>query len=98
MAKTRFEMLIDDEERVRWYEAARADGRSLAAWLRRVANEAAGESATEPEPAPVVEHVKLSDLPPVPKPRGKRVCARCVRVNRGVSLPGCVACKEGDGG
>ncbi len=34
-------MLVDPDERERWEAAARADGRSLAAWLRRLANAAA---------------------------------------------------------
>ncbi len=105
MGMVRFNLFVDPAERALWEAAARADGRSLSAWLRCLANRAVapwrlvesedGEliprQVVEPEPDPVVEHVKLSDMPPVPKPKGNPpLCGRCSRVGQ----PSCPECRK----
>jgi len=47
---SRFEMLIEEDERARWEAAAKADGRSLAAWIRRIANRAANAQVKRASP------------------------------------------------
>lgn len=89
---SRFEMLADPAERERWELAARAGGLSLAAWLRRLANEAAknvfGVAVEDSTPDPDGTHsVRVKVLP---KPG---LCPNCRRKGDGIHpLPACQEC------
>ena len=80
---TRFELRLTEREKRDWQAKASAAGLTLAAWIKRQC------SSDLPVPSAVAPPVQERNT----KARRKQVCARCVRVNGGVPLPGCTSCK-----
>ncbi len=98
MSKKRFEMVVEKAERERWQTAARAEGRSLAAWLRRVANAAACPvevAESGPEPVPFPGPAATSSPAPKKTPKGNPpLCDRCERLGNGQPLTACGGCMK----
>lgn len=105
MAMKRFNLFVEESERAAWESAARGEGRSLAAWLRWVANRAAGgewsgyvgrEDVVVPQEVPARVVVAV---PPVIQESQSSVASRpvlCVDCQRKGS-PACAECRKAAG-